>query len=296
MKFDNILFYNFAHSGDIHVSRSLVKYVVDNIPAQHFSYWHPRASNILDDINNLQYVSAMSGPENIMKCGWFVYENTLMCNTWYHSFNSQEYKGCTIQTLFNIFNRGLQEMLDQDLPGNPIDYLPEINFDNFFQGGQESKIIDRLRSMAPIHRVLIANCDVLSNQSENFDFNPIISYLAKSFPSCYFIISNVQKSRIPLPNVCYAEDIIKKNYDNLNEIAYLSYFCDIVIGRASGPYTFSLIKRNLLDEKKTFICFSNENFGIIDKVKAKTIVSEDYSETNVISTIENAIIERFLLW
>ena len=47
--------------------------------------------------------------------------------------------------------------------------------------------------------------------------------------------------------------------NDLNEISYLSTFCDVIIGKESGPFAFCTIKDNLMNENKTFINFCDRN-------------------------------------
>jgi hypothetical protein len=46
-------------------------------------------------------------------------------------------------------------------------------------------------------------------------------------------------------NIFYIEYILQKPFFNLNEISYFSTFCDILIGRGSGPFSFCEVKENL---------------------------------------------------
>jgi hypothetical protein len=61
-----------------------------------------------------------------------------------------------------------------------------------------------------------------------------------------------------LDNVVFTNDIIKSNECDLNEISYLSTFCDIIVGRNSGPFCFASTKNNLKDPNKTFYAFGNK--------------------------------------
>jgi hypothetical protein len=58
--------------------------------------------------------------------------------------------------------------------------------------------------------------------------------------------------------VKYTGDIIKVENSDLNEISYLSTFCDIIVGRSSGPFTFSNVKENIFDGNKAFLCFGEK--------------------------------------
>lgn len=288
---DKIIFYNFWHCGDIHVSRSLVKFVSDNIPAKEYYYYHPNNSKLIKDNPKVVHIKE-NLPENFKWKGWFKENEILYCNTWYNAYNQQEFQGCTIQTLFKIFKRGLKETIDYDLPGEPIDYLPEIKYEYY----PIENIIKFLNENNHVNtgKVLISNCDVLSGQFHNFDFNPIIHYLSEKFKDIIFIITNRNGQNVIKDNVYYAGDITKTECD-LNEISYLSTFCDILIGRNSGPHTFCFTKENLMNKDKIFVCFSHEEFGIIGLAKAAFICSRNYNRDVIAAFLELIIKERFKL-
>lgn len=281
---DKIIFYNFWHCGDIHVSRSFIRYIVENIPSKEYIYHHVNSFKLLQDISNLQYIFQRL-PEKYKWKGWWLDGKTLWCNTWYNAYNQQEFQGCTIQTLFKIFKRGLKETINYDLPGNPIDYLPEINHSYF--------PIPNLFNFS--ETVLISNCDVLSGQSNNFDFNPIINYLSEKFPRITFLITNRNGPNLSLPNVYYFQDLFKIKDCDLNEISYISTKIPIIIGRNSGPHTFCFTKENLMNPDKHFVCFSQEDFGIIGLVKSIMTCSRNYDRDIVAAHLELIIKERFML-
>lgn len=282
---DKILFYNFWHFGDIHVSRSLVKFIVNNIPAKEYQYHHYNGPKILQDIPKLNY-QLLTFSEDFKWKGWWRENEILYCNTWYNAYQQQEFKGCTIQTLFNIFKRGLKETINYDLPENPIDYLPEID-NSYYPFKQPFDVLENI--------VLISNCDVLSGQSNNFDFNPIINYIANKFPSLKFVITNKNGNGILLSNVYYFQDIVKVSGCDLNEISLFSKNIPIIVGRNSGPHTFCFTKENLMNKDKVFVCFSHEEFGILGTAKATMVLSSNFDRDVVAAHLELIIRERFEL-
>jgi hypothetical protein len=285
--FDRIIFYNFYHNGDIFVSKGLVNFIINNIQAKEYYYFHCNSSKLIQDIPKIKHIKKL--PSNDLEySGWRIDENTLWCNTWYNSFNKQEFEGCTIQTLFKVFKRGLKEVINFDLPGEPLDYLPDINFD-FFNVDYLFNMILPLRKI-----ILIDNCNVLSGQSHNFDFNPVIDHISNQFSDIVFLVTNKNGDDIIKKNVTYCSDVIDERENNLNEISYLSGFCDILIGRNSGPHTFCFRKDNLGNRDKTFVCISHENFGIVGMVNADFVCSQDYSIEGVINVIEETIRRKML--
>ena len=75
------------------------------------------------------------------------------------------------------------------------------------------------------------------------------------------------------------------------EISYISTFCDVIIGRASGPHCFTHTKENLLNTKKTFISIcNNKNEGIwFDESEAKQVWTNNYDFDNVFNIINYEI-------
>ena len=65
--------------------------------------------------------------------------------------------------------------------------------------------------------------------------------------------------------------------------------CDIIVGRASGPYIFTLTEDNFYDETKTFISINDnmvEGLFYFDG-KCRGVWSSDFTEKNVLNLIQN---------
>ena len=125
---------------------------------------------------------------------------------------------------------------------------------------------------------MVSNGEVLSGQSENFDFTPIIKYLSEKFPNVEFILTH--KSNVSQKNVHYTSDIIQIPECDLNEISYLSLKCDVTIGRASGPIGFTHVKENFNNKKMLMIGISNiesESFWYIPTNGCKCLWTNNYN-------------------
>ena len=92
-------------------------------------------------------------------------------------------------------------------------------------------------------------------------------------------------------NVKFTNNIFKDKTVDLFEISYLSKFCDIIIGRNSGPYTYSETYDNYMDNTKTFLSFNTKNpeyktiqetmsFDLNLKCKYKTVPILDIHNKN----------------
>ena len=173
-------------------------------------------------------------------------------------------------------------------------YIPSIRYESYDIENVKKFFSERKRNV----RVFISNQETKSYQSTNFDFSPIIVDLANHFPDAEFFITNKNEYTSGVPvnkNVFFNEEIIATTGGDLNENSYLSLYCNIIVGRASGPYEFCKVKENLFSPDKVFICFSNnrsEAFWYMGNIEAKMVWSNVYDRDNIFSIISHEIREK----
>lgn len=253
----NIVFFNHFHNGDIHVSRGFLKFITEKFPQFNYFYTHKNSSNLTkdlnitflpDDINNNPYIQ-----EQLMS--YKKQGDTIYINTWYCSGHRRFFKECTFISLYNLFEFYFQEIFGLNIKDYDEQlFLPSIDFNRCLTEHVDEFFITNNKPT-----ILISNGNTLSGQSSNFDFNPLIIQLSKTFPEHNFLLSNKMGIIIKENNVFYTEDIIKSKENDLNENAYISLKCNIIIGRDSGTYTFCYIKENILNPDKAFLSFSYNN-------------------------------------
>ena len=136
--------------------------------------------------------------------------------------------------------------------------------------------------------ILISTGDVLSGQALNFDFAPIINNLSENFKNILFLTTS--KMLDNKDNLIQTGDITEVLPDLL-EISYISKFCDIIVGRASGPYCFTQTYENMIDKNKTFISFcNNELEGIFFKeCESKKIWSNNFTYDSMYEYIKKEL-------
>ena len=292
----NIAFYNAWHNGDLHVSRTFIRYIINNIKASSYYYLHNNPQKTLQDIPNLIQTPYSFNRQD--KQGHFRRGNDVYINTWYCSYNNEYLNNneMTIFVLFKIFKRSLKELFDHDILEDPLFFLPKIDYTKFNVASINKFIETDLRK-----KILICNNNVESGQSENFDFDPIIKTLSDQYPDILFVITNM-KEHIQKNNVIYCQDIIPYT-NNLNEISYLSKFCRIIVGRLSGPQSFSGVQDNLLDPNKKIITFlrigingytfGDGSFGVTSLLpegeRAKFIHTDNFEFDNIVNVIKGEL-------
>jgi len=284
MEKETIVLYNYYNYGDIHLSRMLIKGLSEKFKIK---FYHKLNHGLFEDMVEIEEhsLSNLKGA-NPSKSDL----GNKVVNTWIGQYdftylNSSKCKGCCMET-YSLFIKDVLSFYNIEMKDHEY-YLPSIDYKKLSDFDAITSSIDSV--IGNYEKVIfISNGDVMSNQSTNFDFTPIIKNLASKFPNYIFLITNDIDNK--LPNVVYTGNITNRKQDLL----YLSYFStlsNVIIGRSSGPYTFSLVKENLLDENKTLIGFTNieaESYFYENK-KCKFLWSKDYDINNIENIITSNI-------
>jgi hypothetical protein len=242
MELDRLVFYNAYHLGDLHVSQEFVRWLVKAVPANHYEYYHINIGrDVLWELDGVVEQSLTNLPlvEQIRKPVIFN-QNVAYVNTWYGA--SPTFVGissCTLKTLYALFSTVAQN-LDVELLPLGAWAIPQWPTPTPFK-------IDQFI-------VLVCNCMPLSSQATEIDFHAIASDLVAACPEATFIFTNPPPVGPRNPDVLYVDEMAGSEA-NLRECIVAAGQADVIVGQSSGPYTFALNRRNLLDPKKTFVCF-----------------------------------------
>jgi hypothetical protein len=287
----NIYFFNPYRNGDVHVSRTYIIDIMNKLPnniyyyIQNSSYTSGPALKDIKNIKTIYDIDKIDQNSSITKIG-----NDVFINTWYGQssrkyFETSRYLNnvddCSFYILYNIF-KDVYKFLNIEID-NFENYLPEIIFENL----EKTKIDIFLNNNSNFEKkILICDNTVKSGQSLNFDFKPIIKELSNRYKN-YAFISTSNNNEIS-DNIFSTNDIIGLNFD-LNEISYLSNYCDVIVGRSSGPYTFSLTKQNIMNDNKKFVAFTHNKIvaiGLKDgDYKCQLNWTNNYDYQNVLNKI-----------
>ena len=150
------------------------------------------------------------------------------------------------RSIFSQLNKNYN--LNLTLSDNPLDYVPEINWE-YYQIDLADKFVEKVKT--PIN--LFCNGNVKSRQSGLDNMRTIVEYLCKKFPDEAFVCT--QKFDSAVKNLYFTDDIFPYEND-INEIAYLSTKCKMIVGKNSGPFMFTHVKENINNPNKAFVAFS----------------------------------------
>lgn len=284
-KIDKIVFFNNYHNGDIHNSRELIKKIM-NVCGNNveYEYAHSRGPNHLKDIS-VKYISNTIVFTNFLN----LVDGCLYINTHFgaiHNGNQFCSIGCNSEAAMNMLNSFYSEFNIDKKEIDEWNLVPEIDYD-YYKINSINNFFKNYTSKA----ILICNGPVHSGQCPNFSFDDTIINFSKMYEDIFFITTkklNTEEKNI----ICTDQIISDVNGSDLNEISYLSKYCSIVIGRASGPFMFAQTKETLDDKDKTFISFNSkiEDAFFSQKGKSKKIWSNNYNADIIANIINESIL------
>ena len=193
----------------------------------------------------------------------------------------------------NVIKEMQKHGFDVDIPADL-----GINY-NFLLDARSKKLIEAF-STTKKKKILIFNQQTRSGQSDNQDYRSYLVRVANIFSDCEFLYTNYEEidKKLILDNNLFHTPDIFGNYDcDIIHNAYLSLYCDIIVGRANGPFMYAAMHNsNILNKDKVIIGQHNGNDRKDDLeiyfnrsvYKARNILAKTTKET--FDTLEN------LLW
>jgi hypothetical protein len=226
-----------------------------NITCEYVSHY----PEILKDIDVVK-----KGPGEYNLTGYtptFERDGTLFFNTWFASDNDIfQHNGVSIDTVYLIFQKVIRTYLGVEISNDYWSFFPEIDYSKVQTKGINSFIKEHKE-----RKILVSNCDGLSGQSCNFNMSPLIEHLANKHKDTSFLVTNDNGTVPKLSNVFLTSSIIGPvPVCDLNENAYLSTFCDIILGRYSGAYTISITRKNYQRNVKMLPFCSGGGYSFIN--------------------------------
>jgi hypothetical protein len=257
--FKRVVFVNYFHNGDLHISREFIRKIKNHFPNYTYTYAHDKDPYVMKDLE-IDYMKSNKVPMRKDAFGSFVKDNVLYLNTWYGSYGQLFNGSCGIayDALYGVFNHHLKLNFETELVNidkDPKNFFPTINYNVY-----KTDNVDRFFAEQAIkfNKIFVfSNGPCLSGQANNFSMGGMINNFAKKYKTDLFIYTNKDNRIEKLPNVFFSGDIIGHNLNcNLNENSYITSKSDVIVGRSSGVYTFAMTQDNMFNNKKLMVSFS----------------------------------------
>jgi hypothetical protein len=291
-----IIFFNHAHKGDLCISRSFINQIIKELDIE-FGYAHYWGEYLLQDMKvEYSYVDGIPILSDKRHVGNFISDDILYINTWignYFRHSKPGYGECTLKSTYDLVYTEIFELIKNTFQinielKNIMEYFPHIDYSHF----KIDKIDQFIKNNNSRKRVLLCNGPGLTNQCEyNGDMGEIIETISEKYSDIMFLTTH--KINCDKKNIRYTGDIIQSDQTDLNEISYLSKFCDIIVGKNSGPFIFCNTKDNIFDEGKSFLSFGDkETYCLPYKLDIDcNFIFQYFSKNNTLNELTETIIE-----
>lgn len=269
------------------MSRPYVMDIMQILGDNDYYYYHKNNPKILSDIENLKSIPDL----NLIQSSVDV-----KISTWIGQFSWDDkgnifspFYGCNFPSYYEVMKKVYRGLGIADKIKPITHYIPTINYSKY-----SIENIEKYFSNNTQRHVLLCNNKVASSQAPNDPMNSMIEQLAGRFADTTFIISNKNdlEEILKKDNIVYAQDIIKDatiDFD-MNEISYIGTKCDVIVGRSSGPYVFSITKNTT--HSKQFICFCN-NVSDAWWFENSTNILHSNDHSHMMDIISNRLIELY---
>lgn len=265
-----IIFFNHYHRGDIFTHRQFIKHLQSQLPEIEFEYLHFNHPKLTRDLN----IPLVGSPEQLNQNTKFYFNEDKSCfyvNTWIGCDDKymREHSGLNMHAMYNQWDEiysTISKLLNKEISLYPVkeQYLPTIDYQYFNLTNIDSYVKENLNKK----RILICNGSPKSGQSFAYDMTEFINYMALKHNDVDIICT--QKINKTLPNILFTDDLIgdtetvdkrapwedkENNICDLLEISYLSEFCDVIVGKNSGPSAFCETFTNYMNPNKHIILY-----------------------------------------
>lgn len=256
-KIRNIVFYNRWHNGDLFLPKAYMARLIRTLRQQsdyQIYFAHNNNSKLLCDLD----VSFFSLNETEIPAHdghtVFVEKDTLYINTWvgaYKGFFSELQEHCNVITIGQIWTSiyytvqsilGIQIFAGYDQKFNPSAGIPTTDWSKYEIKPVEDFVLGKN------NLILFCNGKVRSEQTKQSNIDVMsdsIQALAAMHSEYNFVCTEKFDIQLNVNNIFFTDDIlVSVQGGDINEIAYLSTFCDIIVGKSSGPHMYCHVKDN----------------------------------------------------
>jgi hypothetical protein len=181
----------------------------------------------------------------------------------------------------------INDLIENKIPyPDKKDLIVKYNSNPFYKK-QADLLLDKINKFK--NKVLVCNGDVISGQRKNFSYELIFKDLYDVYQDCAFLFTS-KIDEVKEPNVFYIDDYL--DLPNLDEIEYLSAFCNFIIHSASGPGCATMTDANFYDSTKHILFVAREDIDdFIDDYKGFYERCSDFSDESIIKYVISTLRE-----
>jgi hypothetical protein len=300
-------FFNDGHHGDVFFTRPFLKKIIelnkDKFPTMELlirchedlflDFDNLKIRKEQDDpflINLIQQDSSFCDKETIVN-GDEIYVNMWSGRGSCIHLGGSNLSRYNFDGYYSVFKHTLMEE-NKCLPYDEKLYINDFDYAKYDKN-RFLKIDELLSSINRKKKILICNNNFFSFQSHSYDFDRLVNSLETE---SVIFLTNYSENIVKKDNIIFINDLTKDNEiflsnegwqvkksSNLVEISYISNFCEVIIGRDSGPFEICKNYHNTQDENKTFITMcTNYSFPFYMQYNCKYMITKNPEEYDLL--------------
>lgn len=256
-----ICFYTEAHLGDFLFSAPFIQLLVKKYPEnQYYQYIYGSDGTVFPDIF-MKTVTGLIPTKEI--CGDLNIP-TWLCNNEYSELNipqienEQTFPG--LEDVFFIHRRAWNYIFRKHNFDIKVPDDLGINFD--YKNILEKNVVKSIQKFGknPRKKIFFINIKGKSGQTDNDDWLNKILHLANLYPDIDFCYMNKEQIGVSRDNIIHTPSIFGDHSSDILHNAYLSTFCNIIVGKNSGAYVaISMHNDNVKNPDKILISQTQDN-------------------------------------
>lgn len=265
----NICFYNHWHNGDVFSGKGYMQDIIEQLgPTFCITHAQLNSPKVMIDLPCDHIHIDQLPPEVTAHIRYIDIGGTFYINTWIGAYGSAVIPPgqhhANWQNLLTMWNH-IMEVIKQNFKSDfqlavseggiaqIAKYIPSTNWTPYDTGPAMRWLGGRSNRVA-----LFCNGLVRSTQSNLGLMENVLEQLCHDYPNIDFVCTSKFENSFGATNLYFTDDIFAEVADgDINEIAFLSTRCSMIVGKNSGPFMFTHVKENVLDPNKTFVSLSH---------------------------------------
>jgi len=261
----SICFYNHWHNGDVFSGKGFMQDIIRQLPDFEFKHAQLNSLKSMRDLPCDHIHTDQLPPQVTAHMRYIDINGTFYINTWVGSYGNavipEGEQHANWRSLLRMWTHIMEMIKNQPstdliLPGadgktDLVSYMPQTDWSAY-------DTQPALQWLGQQNRVaLFCNGLVRSTQSHIGLMEGVLEQLCADFPDVSFVCTSRFETK-GQSNLYFTDDIFAGVQDgDINEIAFLSTRCEMIVGKNSGPFMFTHVRENIMDPNKAFFSLSH---------------------------------------
>ena len=262
-----ICFYNHWHNGDVFSGKGYMLDIMQQLgPRYEFSHAQLNSTKSMCDLPCEHIHTDQLPPQVTAHMRYIDVNGTFYINTWVGAYGNavipqgeHHANWPSLLTMWTHIMEVIQLNLAPELSGpddqGQVDisrYIPSTDWTPYDTGPAVEFLSGKNRV------ALFCNGLVRSTQSHIGLMEDVLEQLCADYKDIAFVCTSKFDNTFNAPNLYFTDDIFANVQEgDINEIAFLSTKCELIVGKNSGPFMFAHLKENVFDPNKTFFSLSH---------------------------------------